>query len=232
MVKPIKATAKLVKKKELAPHILEFNFEMVKPKEIEFLPGQYVAIEIDPKTRRQYSIASSANLKNQFDLVVDTRPGGVGSKYLLSLRPGDEIKFIGQIGNFVLPQRLSKNLVFVATGTGISPLRSMIQYLVESNSPRDIYVYWGLRSINEAYYMDLFDEYYKLGKLKEFVAYYSRDETNRGYVTKFLDKIPLPFDIKKSQFFLCGNGQMIKDAEAKLLKLGCKKENVFYEKFY
>ncbi len=56
---PIRGKAKFIERKLIADTVYELMFEMISPKELNFEAGQYIALEIDQKTRRQYSISTS-----------------------------------------------------------------------------------------------------------------------------------------------------------------------------
>ena len=58
-IAPIRGMAKLIERNILADTVYEFLFQMVNPTELNFEPGQYIALEINPTTRRQYSISTS-----------------------------------------------------------------------------------------------------------------------------------------------------------------------------
>lgn len=234
---PIHATAKLLERQIIADTVYEFKFQMVKPRELEFEAGQYIALEIDSKTRRQYSISTSPlSSKDIFKIVIDIKPDGVGTKYLMSLKVGDEIRFIGQIGLFVLPEELEQNLFFIATGVGLAPLKSMVETLIsdQRNLSHNIYVQFGTRSIGDIFYEDLFNTYFSTGLIKDYKIYLSQASmpgSIEGYVTQFVNLYDSA-TIENAQFFLCGSGAMIRDVEEELNEKNISPSSVFYEKFY
>ena len=100
--------SRLINKTQLTPSVVEFHFEMVEPINLDFKAGQYIAIDVAPKVKRQYSIASSpSNSQKSFKIIIDIKPNGIGTKYLMGLNIGDVINFIGGIGLFVLPARFA-----------------------------------------------------------------------------------------------------------------------------
>lgn len=237
--KPIQATARLIERKMLADTVYEFKFQMIQPAEIDFKAGQYIAIEIDPRTRRQYSISSApSNSKDMFEIVIDIKPDGIGTKYLMDLKPNDEIKFIGQIGMFYLPEdyELAPNLFFISTGTGLAPLKSMIEELIatKQNKNHNTFLYFGTRYINDIFYEDLFNQYFNERNLTEFRIYLSQASMPgaiEGYVTQFIDLTDESL-LQDAQFFICGSGKMIRDVEKELKEKGVDENNIIYEKFY
>ena len=83
--KPIKGKASFLSKKQISHFVYEFIFEMIEPDEINFKSGQYIAIEIEQRIRRQYSISSAPQSKKHFQMIVDIKPNGVGVNYLMNL---------------------------------------------------------------------------------------------------------------------------------------------------
>ncbi|MBI5620519.1 hypothetical protein HY949_01955 [Candidatus Gottesmanbacteria bacterium] len=100
---------------------------LVEPKEMQYTAGQYVICKIGPpKGNHTLSIASAPNHDGTIQLLQSVAPMGEGSKWLLGLKPGDPIQFLGPLGKFVLQKESPRPKVFVATGCGIAPLRAMI----------------------------------------------------------------------------------------------------------
>lgn len=236
--RPIKGTAKFISKEQLSSFVYELTFEMVEPIEINFQSGQYIVLIISNTDRRQYSISTSPQNKKQFKVALDIKPNGKGVNYLMNLNPGDEINMIGQIGLFVLAPSLSKDLYFLATGTGIAPLKSMVEDLISKDQAKDhnIKVIFGTRYINDIFYQELFNEYLQKDLIKEYKIYLSRPDKEysglyEGYITKYFESKTLE-DLKNGQFYVCGGNEMIKSMEAMLLEKGVSESAIFYEKFY
>lgn len=239
-VKPIKAKAKFIKKKQLAENVFEFWFKMVNPVELEYISGQYLTLIINPKIKRQYSIATSPLLsKKNFSLIVDLKPQGSGTKYLSNLEKGAEISFIGQMGLFVLPENISSKLYFIATGTGIAPLKAMIETLVSKKVyiNKEMNLIFGTRTLNDIIYENIFNRYVGERKLSTYEIYISREKLkpyvkyNAGRVTDYVKSLP-KLNIQDAQFFLCGSGNMIKSVEGILKQKEISETNVFYERYY
>src|SRR5882762_2155816 len=92
----------------------------------DFAAGQFVST-VAPDSRgkmqtRAYSIASAA-CGNKFDLCVNRVDGGFFSNHLCDMAPGETVQVHGPHGNFTLRQPIT-GCIFVATGTGIAPMRS------------------------------------------------------------------------------------------------------------
>lgn len=100
---------------------------------ISFRAGQWVSLQLPvgdhPPLNRAYSLAEPPSPTGHLTLVYDHVPGGKGSGYLSSLKPGDRIPLSGPYGHFVLPEPDSKNLLLIGRYSGLVPLRCMIRSL-------------------------------------------------------------------------------------------------------
>lgn len=115
---------------------------------LDFVPGQYVTIRFHD-TPRPYSVASSPN-RNHLAFCLRRVPGGrLTADLFEQLEPGDEVAIRGPNGDFVMEDSSSRDLAFLATGTGVAPLKSMIDYTFEENRDvsggrkRDVWLFLG-----------------------------------------------------------------------------------------
>ncbi len=210
----------------LTHDVREIELTLSTPASIAFVPGQWVSFEIErPQPRlpatRAYSIASSANRHTAIELVLNRVAGGPGSEYLFGLREGDDTAFRGPMGSFVLRDS-PRDVLLVATGTGIAPFRSMLWSLAEASSPRIVTLVWGLRSERDLYYQD------ELVSLRERLPGFSFITTLSqptdgwsgavGRVTGIVeDRVA---SVANLEAFLCGNAGMIRDVREVLRKKG------------
>lgn len=233
--------AELVKKTDLSDTVKEYVFKMIEPTQLDFLPGQYVSISIGDGLRRPYSVSSWNQKNDTFELIIDITPNGKAINYLLNLELGSLIEFIGGIGRFTLPQNLSKRLFFISTGTGLAPLKSMIQFLTQSNfitsnnkKENKLELHFGTRYKSDIIYYDFFIDLLHKGFISNYQVYLSRqkDENfNQGYVGEFAKKLT-SIDFNTGQFFICGGGDMVKSVESILINKGVSPDSIFYERYY
>jgi len=137
--------------KDLTHDVREIDLRLVEPPQIAFKAGQFVSFEVGRNEKQQtiirpYSIASPPSRPDVVTLLFNLVPGGPGSTFLFSLKEGETTQFKGPTGAFYLRDDPARDILFVATGTGIAPLRSMFLTLGERGFPRPVTLYWGLRS--------------------------------------------------------------------------------------
>jgi ferredoxin-NADP reductase len=136
----------------LTSRVKGIRFQLPAGKEIHFKAGQFVQMFIptgDKIRRTSYSIASPPHESAFFELCVTLVREGTSSPYLHALKEGDHIQAMGPLGVFTLPDPLPRDPVFIATGSGIAPFRSMIFDLIQKNSPHTIYLIFGNRYEHE-----------------------------------------------------------------------------------
>lgn len=191
-----------------------------------FAPGQFVSFEVarpgfaHPLTRA-YSIASAPN-SNRVELVLNLVSGGTASPYLFGLHVGDHTTFTGPTGTFCLPQHPQRELLFVATGTGIAPIRSMLLSLAERHLDVPATLFWGLRSERDVYYQD------ELKHLQDQLPHFSFVTTLTrpaegwtgavGRVTSLVES--RIGSVANLEAFVCGGDGMIRDVVAALRRKG------------
>jgi len=219
--------ARVSRIRNLTHDVRDIDFELLDPKEIAFKPGQFVSFEVKhpasklPATR-PYSIASPPSSRHVITLLLNLVPGGPGSGYLFGLKEGDETQFKGPAGAFYLKDRGERDLLFVATGTGIAPFLSMVPHLFETGFPRPITLYWGLRSQRDLYLQDELAAWSREHPQFTAVTTLSRPEPGwtgpAGRVTGLLDERIA--SVATLSVYLCGNSGMLNDVTALLNRKG------------
>ncbi len=221
------------------------KFKLVEPSEISFQAGQYGTFIINDRTRRTYSFCSPPSQNNLTEICVDTTPQGLGSHWLKSLKPGDRLEFLGPLGKFRVDKTSGKDIVFVATGTGISPIRSMMADLWSEevggdqgrsgDKERRISLIFGVRDEKHRLFFEEFEKYAKENTNFSFYEILSQPKKDWkgavGRVNNILKTINQQ-QLINSKFYLCGNRDMIEGVKEQLAGLGVKMEDIHWEQFY
>jgi ferredoxin-NADP reductase len=222
--------------KMLTPTVFELTFETDKP--FEFQAGQFISCVIPgagPKgrdLRRAYSIASAPEVR-PVELCVKVVEEGPGTQYLYKLRPGDTFRGFAPYGDFVYEAKAARHAMFIATGTGIAPFRSMaLSQQYRDAPPVSAECLLGVRGEEELLYVD---DMSRLPSLK-WVTAVTRPKDGfsgfRGRVTDYLRQLGPEFPWLETDYYLCGNGEMIKEVKELLAAQGVDKESVHQEKYY
>ncbi|HHB78205.1 MAG TPA: FAD-dependent oxidoreductase [Saprospiraceae bacterium] len=122
-------------------------------KRIKFKPGQNISLYLpisdnEPERKRTYSIANIPNEQGLLEICISYVEGGRASEFLFKeIGEGTELKIRGPHGDFTLPQKINKDLVFICMGSAVAPARSMIQAIFKDGMPdRKVHLIFGARS--------------------------------------------------------------------------------------
>lgn len=237
MIKPIKFKSRLLHVCEACEKTKYFKFSI--PNDFTFIPGQYVLATIpttgDKPIKRQYSIASSPATKDHIELAITKVDYGPGSTHFFRMKKGDEIEFMGPMGLFTMRENeLQNDVVFISTGTGIAPFRSMSEHLLKSGFSNKITVIAGYRYEEDILYEgemmrlnDEFDnfEYLRILSRPRLSAY----EGPKGHVEILINEHWE--DLKDRTFYICGLKAML-DETCKLLETkGIPKDRIRFERY-
>ena len=223
--------------RDLTHDVRELDLRLMEPPQLTFKAGQFVSFEVGQNEKKQalirpYSIASPPSRPDVLTLLFNLVPGGPGSTYLFNLKEGDETQFKGPAGTFRLRDDPARDHLFVATGTGIAPIRSMLLALFEKNAACSVTLFWGLRSQRDLYYQDELAAWAKAHPRFTFTTTLSRPEDGwsgeRGRVTRLVEERIA--SVNNLAVYLCGNSGMIQDVTGTIQKKGlCP---IYREKYY
>jgi ferredoxin-NADP reductase len=201
-------------------------------KNLEFIPGQFVTILVAKNTRRSYSISSLPGT-NTIEIIGDTVAGGPGSQFFLNSNIGDEVSFLGPLGNFVYRES-DLPAYFFATGTGVVPFISMANYALEiAKTTRTIKLIYGSRYQNNLIQMDNLNHLDSQYTNFELITALSKPDTNwTGFSGRITELIPQSIIDKNIHAYICGSNAVITDVKKLLLESNIPAANIFYEQFY
>ncbi len=228
-----KLLLKLKEKKQLTKNIYEFIFSS--ETKMKFKPGQYLEWTLpmeksDSRGNRRYFTISSSPTENNIHVGVKFNDNGSEyKKTLQSLAIGDAIVAAGLSGEFILPKNKNKKLVFIAGGIGVTPFRSMIKYLIDTNEKRNIILLYSNYRHEDIVYKELFDMAKNAFGMKTF--YFVTDENNgdgnfiheRISAENIKKLIP---DFAERYFYISGSNAMVKGVAASLKEIGIAKNHV------
>lgn len=237
--------SRLISKKQLAPHIYVFRFSRESVPDFTFQAGQYVIFHVpqaDSSTaRRLYSIASAPSAAEAVDFVIEILPNGVGSRYLEQLTPGSVVTIQGPAGLFTLKET-NTDIIFLATGTGIAPIRSMIHSFDISSFKFQVSLFWGLKYFKDTYFLDEFTDLAETHENVSLTICLSQEQNldmvtpekrsyfQLGRMTNTIDEI-INKNPNKGSFYLCGGRHVVENIKNHLLTNGISKDRLHFEKF-
>ena len=202
-----------------------------------FIAGQFLQVHLEKEGKphkKSYSIASSPSLGKQIELCIKRVEGGFVSNWFFALKEGDVIHTSLPYGVFTVKEPLQDNLIFVGTGTGIAPLRGMIQRLYEQGCTKDVWVIFGNRHETDVLYENEWRELEKKHKNFHFIPTVSRPQAGWKGETAYVQEIVKKTFAGKNEgldFYGCGLVPMCQQLKAALLEMGIPKERIHFEQF-
>lgn len=152
--------ATLASAKMLSPQVRELVFERTDGAPCDFDAGQWLNIMIpssDGEIKRSYSIASPPSASSRFEITLTLVEGGPGSTFLHTINEGTELTFQGPQGFFTRTRTPNTPSLFIGTGTGITPLRSMIIDALQKGEKSPFVLIYGVRNEEDLLYRDEFE---------------------------------------------------------------------------
>jgi len=205
----------------LAPDILRVKLRLPPASTLSFIPGQYIDVIGINGTRRSYSLANSSFSEKLLELHIRAVKDGAMSDYWFNqAKPNDLLRLNGPLGTFFLRECANTDVFFLATGTGIAPVKAMLESLMhvpEELQPQSITVLWGGRA-PEDFYIDIA----VIPGKHRFIPVVSRPSEGwtgaKGYVQDIL--LSIAPDLSKTAVYACGSDEMIRSAKQALSNAG------------
>ncbi len=230
-------TLKLKQAIQISPDTAEFIFNS--DYQMHFKPGQYLEWtlghkKVDMRGNRRYFTIASSPTEKEFRLGVKFYPEPSSFKKALAyMNDGDTIIASQLSGDFVLPHNKKKKLVFIAGGIGITPFRSMIQYLIDKKEKRDIILIYSNKKEVDIVYKDIFDLAVKNLNLRVIYTLTDlKDEQEKMKWTGKVSQIDGKFildeikDFRERTFYISGPPSMVAGIENTIINLGLSKRHI------
>ncbi len=216
-----------------SPDVMRVVLRLPPTSDFAFLPGQYIEIIGPQGMRRSYSIANATAQGKQLELHIRAVQQGVLSRYWFEeAKTGDLLRLYGPLGTFFMRPAAGRDVIFMATGTGMAPVKSLLEGLAlgegAQQQPRSVSVYWGGRAPSDLYWPGLYDI-----KDVRYVPVLSRADASwqgaRGYVQDRVLEDFVSFD--NAVVYACGSEAMIHSAFDVLTKAGLPSEHFYSDAF-
>lgn len=216
--------ARLVKKEKAAENTYTF---WLKPEhKLTYIPGQYIELALNIKkidkrgNKRFFTLSSSPTEEN---IAITTRLEGYSSSFkktLSGMKAGNLVDISPPSGDFVLPKDDSQPLVFIAAGIGITPFRSILKFLIDTNQKRNIKLIYGETSVKKLCFKSLIDQ--------------SGVEFHPVVGTRMTSEIVMPLtkDLKDPAYFISGPEKMVENLEKALVKSGVNRLQIRCDYFH
>ncbi len=217
----------------MAVSVFEFIFTADRP--ISYKPGQFMDLTLAParpdtRSIRRYFTLSSSPTEGEVKVGVKFyAPASTFKKALISMKLGEQIVAAQLAGDFTLPRNKNKKLAFIAGGIGVTPFRSMIQYLLDTGERRNIILLYSNRTPADAVYADIFGRAKREIGLKTIYAFSDKDIQMPVGAVSAIDaptirrEVP---DYPERIFYISGPQGMVTSFKETLLGMGIKHSHI------
>jgi ferredoxin-NADP reductase len=232
-------TTHLIRTQALSALTKHLEFEIKGAARFGFVAGQWLSFKTHKpyceEITRAYSIASPPGDDNRFALCLNRVQDGFMSNFLCDMREGDEIRCQGPFGDFILRPPL-RDTIFIATGTGIAPFRSMLHWLLADparHQDKQSWLVFGNRTEDDIYYhkefLSLASQHANFHYLPTLSRGGQEWQGLRGYVQ---EQVPGIVQGRRDMHaYICGLDKMIKANRDLLKGRGWDRKSILYEKY-
>jgi CDP-4-dehydro-6-deoxyglucose reductase len=216
----------------LTRDIVHLHLE-VEADDFAYAPGQYMNVLMPDGAHRSFSMASTPR-GNLVDFHVRRIPGGrFTDGTLRSLSRGDRLDVEIPLGEFRYHAEDYRELLMVATGTGLAPIKAILESLLGDEDCPPVALYWGMRTESDLYLADEIRSWAEQLYEFRFVPVLSRAGAawpgRRGHVQ---DAVTQDFtDLSAHSIYMCGSPLMIADAKRRFLALGASMDHLYSDGF-
>ncbi len=214
-----------------APDVIILRLRFPAGVRAKFRAGQYLRVIMADGNSRNFSMANPPLESDGAELHIRHVPGGrFSEKVLAALTKGDKLDVEIPYGEFFFREDAAKTSVFVATGTGFAPIKSIIQDMIKRGIRGPARLYWGARSEADIYLPALLATWQAQADWLKIVPVLSEPDADwqgrRGLVhSAVLQDLP---DLSLCRVYACGNPLMINAARRDFTRTGGLPADQFY----
>jgi Na+-transporting NADH:ubiquinone oxidoreductase subunit F len=217
------------------------TLKLLEPTTIDFKAGQYVQLEspkygrVKQKATRAYSISSKPEIKDKLQLIIRKVPEGMVTTWTNEfLKEGDIVNLTGPYGEFMIKDT-NADMIFVSGGSGLAPIKAMLEHLEVTGSNRYMANFFGARTLKDLYLVDYMDHFKAVFNAYEYLPVLSSPEPGDNWTGKtgytmsyFKDKLRDP---KNTEAYLCGSPGMINAVVKAMVEMGVPKDKIYFDSF-
>ena len=198
-----------------------------------FYAGQYMDFLLPDGSSRSYSIANAPETSTStLEFHIRLHEGGLFSSQLFSgsLKAGSIIRLRGPLGSFSLNKESNKPLIFLATGTGFAPIKSLLQHLAHTQPKRHVHIYHGVRFVNEFYDETALHELLTHLPNSRYTPVVSRPDTSWVHATGYITEQVMHdySNLQDFEVYACGSPAMIHSSQKILTEQKLLPQNAFF----
>lgn len=220
---------------KLAHDVMGVWLRLPQDQRLAFLPGQYIEFLLRDNKRRSFSMANAPHEDELLELHIRHVPGGYFTTHVFeSMKEKDLMRIRGPFGGFYLRDD-ERPVIFVAGGTGLAPVKSILSHAFHSGDARQFRLYWGVRARRDLYGDELMRAFASEHDNFEYIPVLSDPQPKDNWQgrTGWVHENVLE-DYKTLAgyaVYACGPPQMIDAAKAVFMERGLDEDSFYYDAF-
>lgn len=198
----------------------------------EYQAGQYALLGFSGHAARPFSIANAPNGKF-LEFHIRRTASGASHYATEILKPNDEVEVRAPYGSCFYVPSCSKSLIAVAGGTGLAPMKAIIEASIKDTAPRNVFLYHGVRHLDDLYCEDFFLELEETDKRFHYVPVLSEEKIEgirHGLVAAEMVK-DFP-DLKEARIFGAGPVELVRHMRDLCLAAGADPAHIHSDSGY
>ncbi len=235
----LKMPTRVLSMQRPAPDVAVLRLQLPANQRFQYHAGQYIEFILKDGARRSYSMANAPSRLDSppsIELHIRHMPGGLFTDHVFgAMKDKDILRMEGPFGSFLLRES-SRPIVLLASGTGLAPVKALIEQLQDSGDARPVALYWGCRSRRDLYLHDWASATAAAWPQLRYVPVLSEPRPDDGWRgrTGFVHAVlmaDLP-DLSGHQVYACGAPVMVEAAQRDLVaRCGLPPEHFFADAF-
>jgi len=225
--------AKIQSIQQLTEDVIKVVLRLPPTANFKYNSGQYVNL-IKGNVKRSYSVASAFKEKASLEFFIKKYENGLMSSYWFEkAKENDLLRMEGPLGSFFLRDTTCKDIIFLATGTGIAPVKAILEHVQENATEvqdKNFWVFAGARYQKDLFWQPALES---SGINLSYVPVLSRQKEDWNGETGYVQDAVLKhnIDLAQAQVYACGSNAMIQTAKEIFLKNKLSEDNFFSDAF-
>lgn len=221
---------------KLTHDVMGLKLTLPQGQRLQFLAGQYINILLKDGRQRSFSLANAPHNDEDLQLQIRHVPDGFFTTHVFEkMKVKDLLRFRGPLGTFFLREDSDRPIIMVAGGTGLAPIKAILEHLFHSDIKRPVQLYWGVRAKQDLYHLSILDEWNDAHDNFSFVPVLSdpaEDDQWQGRTGWVHDAVMADIDdLSKFDMYASGPPPMINALKGVIFDHALPADRLFYDSF-
>lgn len=220
----------------LTHDVMGLKLTMPKGQRLQFLAGQYINILLKDGRHRSFSLANAPHNDEFLELQIRHVPDGFFTTHVFEkMKDKDLLRFRGPLGTFFLREDSDRSIIMVAGGTGLAPIKAMLEHIFHMGIKRPVQLYWGARAKRDLYLLEVLNQWNQEHANFSFIPVLSEPATadqwqgRTGWVHEAV--MADHDDLSSIDMYASGPPPMIDALKSVIFDHGLTTDRLFYDSF-